>query len=500
MGTTIEVIKHSENGRTALYQWDTGRKIKIQSEKMVDEVHFSNVLSKGALVVTPNIDAENGAITADIPNILLQTFMVIDVWIVCHSENGEYTNNHEKLDVMKRPKPSDYVYTETEVKNWDALERRIKELEDNQTSDETIKEAVEDYLERNPVEIEVDKTLSEESENPVANKAVAKAIKDVDGKIPTDYVSEEALESKGYLTEHQPLDDYAKKSELPSKLPASDVYSWAKQPTKPAYTADEVGALSASTKIPSTPEAVGADAKGTADAKVGEHNVSELAHNDIRLLIKNLTTKVAALLDSDDATLDQTSEIVAYIKSNKSLIEAITTNKVSVTDIVDNLTTSLSNKPLSAKQGAVLKSLIDEVKTALGKITIPTKLPNPQKLTFEGAVSAEYDGSGAVVVTIPSGQGTERIEKDTVDTDVTLEPNKLYIFPEMATLNITLSDNVDASLANEFHFVFQSGATATTLTIPDIISIPDGFAVGANKIYEISILESMMLAQSWAVS
>lgn len=250
MGTTIEVIKHSENGRTALYQWDTGRKIKIQSEKMVDEVHFSNVLSKGALVVTPKIDAENGAITADIPNILLQTFMVIDVWIVCHSENGEYTNNHEKLDVMKRPKPSDYVYTETEVKNWDALERRIKELEDNQASDEVIEEVVESYLEKNPVEIEVDKTLSEESENPVANKAVAKAIKDVEGKIPTDYVSEEALESKGYLTEHQPLDDYAKKSELPSKLPASDVYSWAKQPTKPSYTAKEVGAMPEDAKIP----------------------------------------------------------------------------------------------------------------------------------------------------------------------------------------------------------------------------------------------------------
>lgn len=34
---------------------------------------------------------------------------------------------------------------------------------------------------------------------------------------------------------------------------------------------------------------------------------------------------------------------------------------------------------------------------------IPDKLPNPQKLTFSGAVTAEYDGSGAVTVTIPSG-------------------------------------------------------------------------------------------------
>ena len=76
---------------------------------------------------------------------------------------------------------------------------------------------------------------------------------------------------------------------------------------------------------------------------------------------------MSALADSDDTTLDQLSEIVAYIKSNKSLIDAITTNKVSVSDIIDNLTTNSATKPLSAAQGVVLKSLIDS-------IVIPTKL------------------------------------------------------------------------------------------------------------------------------
>lgn len=36
---------------------------------------------------------------------------------------------------------------------------------------------------------------------------------------------------------------------------------------------------------------------------------------------------------------------------------------------------------------------------------IPTTLPNPHKLTFSGAVSAEYDGSEAVEVVIPQGGG-----------------------------------------------------------------------------------------------
>jgi len=55
------------------------------------------------------------------------------------------------------------------------------------------------------------------------------------------------------------------------------------------------------------------------------------------------------------------SEIVAYIKNNKSLIDGITTGKVSVADIVDNLTSSATNKPLSAKQGKILKGLIDDI-------------------------------------------------------------------------------------------------------------------------------------------
>lgn len=253
------------------------------------------------------------------------------------------------------------------------------------------------------------------------------------------------------------------------------VPDWAKQPKKPSYTASEVGA----------------EAAGTADGKISEHNVAADSHNDIRLLVQGLTERLNELADSDDTTLDQMSEVVAYIKSNKSLIDAITTSKVNVSDIIDNLTTNVSNKPLSAAQGVALKAMIDG-------ITIPEKLPNPQKLTFSGAVTAEYDGSGAVTVTIPDS-GTERIEKGSTDTAVELQPNKLYVFPEMVELSITLEEQ-NASVASEYHFVFQSGETATTLSIPDTVKIPSGFTVDANKIYEISILEGCLCAQSWAVS
>lgn len=96
-------------------------------------------------------------------------------------------------------------------------------------------------------------------------------------------------------------------------------------------------------------------------AAVSEHNTSQASHNDIRLLIEGLTSRLNALANSDDTTLDQMAEVVAYIKANRDLIEQITTGKVSVSDIVDNLTTNVGNKPLSAAQGVALKALIDAI-------------------------------------------------------------------------------------------------------------------------------------------
>ena len=143
----------------------------------------------------------------------------------------------------------------------------------------------------------------------------------------------EALDGK------QPAGDYLTQEADPT------VPAWAKAAAKPGYTASEVGA----------------DPSGTAESRVAEHNTGTDSHSDIRLLIQGLTDRLNALADSDDTTLDQLSEVVAYIKSNRDLIAAITTDKVSVTDIVNDLTTNVVDKPLSAAQGVALKTLIDAI-------------------------------------------------------------------------------------------------------------------------------------------
>lgn len=96
--------------------------------------------------------------------------------------------------------------------------------------------------------------------------------------------------------------------------------------------------------------------------QIGEHNTNTESHGDIRNLIADLTTRLNALANSTDTDLDQMAELVDYIKANRDLIESVTTSKISVDAIVDNLTSvGVTNKPLSANQGAVLSNLINDL-------------------------------------------------------------------------------------------------------------------------------------------
>ena len=126
--------------------------------------------------------------------------------------------------------------------------------------------------------------------------------------------------------------------------------------------------------------------------------------------------------------------------------------------------------------------------------TVPTKLPNPQTLTITyGGKNHTYDGSEAIAITIETGS-IERIEKLATDTTVTLEPNKLYVFPEMKSLTYTIGEGT-----GEVHFIFKSGATATRVVHPSNVNI-GSFSVESNKVYEVSILEGLLTSQNWSVS
>lgn len=76
-------------------------------------------------------------------------------------------------------------------------------------------------------------------------------------------------------------------------------------------------------------------------------------------LLNDAISAINTLLGSDNTSLDTLQEIVDYIENHQSVLNGISTSKVNVSDIINNLTSNVSNKPLSAAQGYALKALVD---------------------------------------------------------------------------------------------------------------------------------------------
>ena len=117
-----------DHDRTSLYQWDTKVKVLIYGDDTaVDEVHFSNRFYKSTITI-PVTKTESMTYVL-IPDILLQKPSDIIMYAYVTNDDGSYTKYDLVFPVTPRPKPSDYVYTETETLTWKSLDERITELE-----------------------------------------------------------------------------------------------------------------------------------------------------------------------------------------------------------------------------------------------------------------------------------------------------------------------------------------------------------------------------------
>lgn len=113
--------------RNYLYQWDLNQRVLVIDDDSVNEVHFANEgQTEDAPIVEVKQDEKNRY--ADIPNILLQSGKNIVAYEHCNV-NAPHTIRKYKLVVIQRPKPSDYVYTETEVKAYETLRDQINEID-----------------------------------------------------------------------------------------------------------------------------------------------------------------------------------------------------------------------------------------------------------------------------------------------------------------------------------------------------------------------------------
>lgn len=113
------------DGRGALWQWDTGRRVKITDGDGIKQVHYQNRCFGRSVDVDVGDDG-----TAIIPDELLQDWHPLTVYAYVTDGTGGYTKVQQDFIVHKRAKPAGYVYTPTDQLTLQTIQRQIGDLAD----------------------------------------------------------------------------------------------------------------------------------------------------------------------------------------------------------------------------------------------------------------------------------------------------------------------------------------------------------------------------------
>lgn len=112
------------DGRGALWQWDTGRRVRVD-DSSVKQVHYQNKCFGRSVDVDVGADG-----TAIIPDELLQDWHPLTAYVYVTDDTGAYTMVQQDFIVHKRAKPAGYVYTPTEQMTLQTIQRQIGDLAD----------------------------------------------------------------------------------------------------------------------------------------------------------------------------------------------------------------------------------------------------------------------------------------------------------------------------------------------------------------------------------
>lgn len=92
---------------------------------------------------------------------------------------------------------------------------------------------------------------------------------------------------------------------------------------------------------------------------------------------------------------------------------------------------------------------------------------------------------------------TTQTDHGTADTTFTLPPNQYHTWGEVSALTLTLGAET-SGVANGYWFSFDSGDTATTLSLPE--TVQTDIVVESNTHYECMIVNDYMTFYDWEVS
>lgn len=302
-------------------------------------------------------------------------------------------------------------------------------------------------------------TLQDENKTPIYPESRASVVKTSDGKTV-----------EAALAEKQPIGSYLTTESDPT------VPLWAKEPTKPSYTAKEVGAIAVGglkTVNGNSLEGSGdivIESGGTQylDLSIFSADSGTLSEEDYQKVVKAYEDKVnIAFLDISIYPLSiQKSDNVYMLGISFASDDEMGHNFLTLSSIliVEKNYTQTSSVLSVIINGSGTKALTD----------------NGQYAEFAKPVKFERVFSGS--------QATKQ-----------LSPNKFYKFEEgPGSLTITLAAE-ESGILNEYMFEFATGSTPTTLSVPDTVKWSGGSAptIEANKTYQVSIVNNLAVYASF---
>lgn len=212
-----------ENGNLYCWQWDIRQKIEVEGLEELNLTYpvflIGNSKDKTGLYKVVPTQTEKWYIS--IPDEVLQKEGWGDVYL--YDESTGTTKLTWRFTIKKKEKPQDYVYEPSEFVTLMELNLKVEEITQQLIPQlkEELKQYTSEEIERAELDdIQLDKTLTKEGQA-ADSKAVGQKLEEVKSAIQQ-------------FSEKDPT-----------------VPEWAKQPTKPSYSAQEVGALPSTTYIPS---------------------------------------------------------------------------------------------------------------------------------------------------------------------------------------------------------------------------------------------------------
>lgn len=399
------------DARKFFWQWDTGCKLRLKGVTEGAQAHFYRDEMTEPLTVVSYALGED--IVCDIPDELLQVAETFAVYTYVAAEAGGKTYVSRAFPVKGRPKPVDYIYTPTALVTLEkAVEESLTKILDSgleigargivevdalptEKIDTTVfystaegvywydgewhkvtdESELESAIEAETIRAtEVEKELQKNKQDNLSfdGEYNAETNKVATVKTVSDKVAEIVADAPEDFNTLKEMSDWIATHGGDATKMNSAILKNTEDISKNAQAIEEVEkdiglahdyaqlALKNVTSVvgyASEAKLIATETKQELNEHKTEQEIKDNAQDEA---LADFKARVETLLASDEDTLDELQEVVDYIKSNRSLIEGITTSKVNVKDIADDLVSNNAKKVLSANQGRILKSLIDE--------------------------------------------------------------------------------------------------------------------------------------------